>query len=97
MVSCFGVTTWHRCKPLTHFQITEGGNTTVVQAFTLCCLQFNLLFVAKGGPGVSNGVADALFCKQVMKLFWLALEADFQPLQMPQECWLLGGRRLPGN
>lgn len=56
----------------------------LVRAFTLCCLQLNLLFLAKHVPGIENGVADALSHKQMERFDWLAPDADLEPVHIQE-------------
>lgn len=50
------------------------GALKFVWAFSLHCLQLNLLFLVK--HVLENGVADALSCKQVERFHQLAPDAD---------------------
>ncbi|XP_054839956.1 uncharacterized protein LOC129332750 [Eublepharis macularius] len=63
---------------------------SLVRAFTLKCLQLNILFRARHMPGVDNGVADTLSRQQMDRFRHLAPGADSFPSRMPMGLWRLG-------
>lgn len=68
----------------------------LVRAFTLLCLQHNILFRARHVPGVNNGIADALSRKQMARFRHLAPEADSCPVPVPGDMRKIGGLKPTG-
>ena len=63
---------------------------SLVHAFTVCTLKYNILVQAKHIPGLDNSLADALSCQEITQFRELEPEASEFPVILPPVVWQIG-------
>ncbi|XP_077779111.1 uncharacterized protein LOC144326428 [Podarcis muralis] len=64
--------------------------SSLLRAFVLRCLEYNILFSAKFVPGANNDIADALSRFQIPRFRSLAPGAQLSPEPFPEYLWNVG-------
>ena len=80
----------------THPSRSQRGMRSV-RAFTLHCMNYNIVFQACHVSGVNNELADALSHQQIDWFRALAPGAQVRPERLSQEVWSTRGLKLTGQ